>query len=96
MTYGVQAVQITADGSIVAKRCLMKKMMAMHSGGADAVIKFYDLAAAPSGGESYYEFNAYGKGVFQVEMPDDGILFKNGVYVDLPADCNITVWFEEV
>jgi len=94
MSYGVQVAQIATTGTAVTGRCYMKKMMAMHSAGADAILKFYDLTSAPGETDPYYEFNAYGKGVFQVDMPDDGILFLTGVYIDIPADCDVTVWYE--
>lgn len=67
----------------------------MHSSGSDAIIKFYDRTSAPGESDPFYEFNAYGKGVFQVDMPDDGVLFTQGVYIDIPASTTITVWYEE-
>jgi len=92
--YGVKAVQLSADGMAFVGNNLVRKVMVMHSGGSDAVVKFYDLAAAPSGGESFYTINAYGKGLTQVDMPDPGIEYYNGMYIDLPADCSVTVWYE--
>lgn len=96
MTYGIQVAQLSASGVAVNKRCHMKKMMAMHSSGSDAILKFYDKASVPGIDDPFYTFNAYGKGVFQVDMPGDGVFFNNGVYIDIPASLEVTVWYEEV
>ncbi len=94
--YGIKISQVTADGMAFTGHNIVRKVMVMHSGGSDAVIKFYDLAAAPSGGEPYYSFNAYGKGVTQIDMPDPGVEFYEGMYIDLPTDCTVTVWYEAI
>ena len=92
--YGVKVAQVSADGLAFSGHHIVRKVMVMHSGGSDAVVKFYDLAAAPTGGEPYYSINAYGKGVTQIDMPDPGVVFFNGMYVDLPTDCVATIWYE--
>jgi hypothetical protein len=92
--YGVQAVQLSATGVFVPHRCLMKKMLVMHSAGADAILKFYDTTTPPGVGDPHYTFDAYGKGVFQVDMPGDGVMFTEGIYVEVPPDADVTVWYE--
>lgn len=94
--YGIRVAQLSADGMAFVGNNLIRKVMVMHSGGSDAVVKFYDLAAAPSGGESFYSINAYGKGVTQIDMPDPGVEFYLGMYIDLPTDCVVTVWYEAI
>jgi hypothetical protein len=91
---GVQAIQRTTDGVAVSGHCRMLKTMVMHSGGSDAVVKYYDRTTAPGEADPFYSINSYGKGLTQVDMPGDGIIFANGIYIDLPADCNVTVWYE--
>ena len=95
MKYGIQAKQLSTSGVAVGQRSYMKKIMVMHSAGSDAVIRFYDRTTAPGQSDPFYEVNAYGKGVLQVDMPDDGVLFNTGVYVVIPASCIVTVWYEE-
>jgi hypothetical protein len=90
----VLAVQVTTDGVAVTGHCRMLKTMVMHSGGSDAIVKYYDRTTAPGGADPFYSINAYGKGLTQVDMPGNGIRFSNGIYIDLPADCNVTVWYE--
>ena len=90
----VRAVPITTDGVAISGHCRMLKTMVMHSAGSDAIVKYYDLDTAPTGGEPFYSINAYGKGITQVDMPGDGMIFADGVYIDLPADCTVTIWYE--
>jgi hypothetical protein len=92
--YGVLVSQLSADGQAFTGRRVVRKVMVMHSGGSDAIVKFYDLAAAPTGSEPYYSINAYGKGITQVDMPDPGIEFYEGLYIDIPTDCVVTTWYE--
>jgi hypothetical protein len=92
--YGIKASQLSADGQVFTGHHLIRKVMVMHSGGSDALVKFYDLDAAPTGGEPYYVINAYGKGITQVDMPSPGMVFFNGLYLDLPVDCVVTTWYE--
>jgi hypothetical protein len=72
----------------------MLKTMVMHSGGSDAIVKYYDRITAPGEADPFYSINAYGKGLTQVDMPGNGIRFATGVYLTIPADCSVTVWYE--
>ena len=95
METDVRAVQLAVTGLVVAQRVYFRKVLVFHAGGGDAELKFYDLAAAPVGGEPYYSFYVYGKSIHNVDMPDPGILFNAGVYVTLPIDCKCTVFYSE-
>jgi hypothetical protein len=94
--YGVLVVERSTTGTAFVGRHIIRKVMVMHSAGSDANVKFYDLATAPVGGEPHYTINAYGKGLTQIDMPNPGVEFYEGMYVDLPASCIITVWYEAV
>ena len=95
MAYGVQAKQISASGLITGSRAYFRKMLTFHAGASDAIVEFYDLAVAPTGGEPHYDFHAYGKSDHEIDMPDAGILFKTGIYVVVPADTIVTVLYED-
>jgi hypothetical protein len=95
MDTDIKAVQLAASGQITTKRSYFRKVFITHTGGGDAELKFYDLDAAPVGAEPYYSFYVHGKQIHQVDMPDPGVLFNNGVYVVLPADCKCTVLYNE-
>ena len=94
---GVQAAQQSVSGLVTAQRVRYRKLFVQHAGGGDEEIRFYDLGAAPEGGEPYYSFWAFGKGNFTLEMPDEGVIFQNGVYVALPEGSYVTVtsFYEE-
>lgn len=95
METDVKAVQLAVTGLVVAKRVYFRKLLVFHTGGGDAELKFYDLAAAPVGSEPYYSFYVYGKAIHDVDMPNPGVLFDDGVYVTLPVDCKCTVFYSE-
>ncbi len=95
MQRGVMAVQLSATGLVTTSRAYFLKVLIFHSGGGDAELKFYDLDAAPVGGEPYYHYYVYGKSIQGTDMPEPGILFDKGIYVELPTDCKCTVFFNE-
>lgn len=93
----LKAKQLTASGLVTGKRALFKQFIAHHTGGGDTVVKFYDLTAAPVGGEPYYSFDVYGKGFYSLPIVDPGVLFDDGIYVSFTAvDLMVTVLYEEV
>ena len=94
---GIRATQLTGSGLVTAKRARFRKLLVQHLGGGDEEIKFYDLDTAPVGGEPYYTFWAFGKGTYEVNMPDEGVIFQNGIYIsdDGASAALITVFFEE-
>ena len=98
MSAGVlKAKQLTASGLVTDKRALFRQLIVHHSGGGDTDIKFYDLTAAPVGGEPFYDFNIYGKGSSNLPLVDPGVLFDDGIYVVTTSpDLTITVLYEEV
>jgi hypothetical protein len=95
MVYGVQAKQISVSGLITGSRAYFRKTLIFHSGTPDIIIEFYDRATAPTGGEPHYDFHVYGKGEHELDMPDTGILFKTGIYVVVPANTIVTVFYED-
>lgn len=93
----IKAVQLTASGLVVGKRALFKQVLIFSSAASDQIIEFYDRTTAPSNGDPHYHFDTYGKGVFNVPMPEPGVLFDDGIYVVVPASgVTVTVFYEEV
>lgn len=95
METDVKAVLLSTSGLIVAKRSYFRKLLVFHTGGGDTELKFYDLTAAPVGGEPYYSFFVHGKSIHDVDLPDPGVLFDDGIYVVLPVDCKCTVFYNK-
>ncbi len=93
----LKAKQLTASGLVTGKRALFKQLLVFHPNSGDTVIEFYDRTTAPSGGETHYHFDVYGKGTDSIPFVDPGILFDDGIYVVFTAvDTTVTVIYEEV
>lgn len=92
----VRAVQLTASGLVTNKRALFRQVLIFHPIAGDSSIEFYDRTTAPVGGEPHYNFDCYGKNVFNTPMPDPGILFDDGIYVTFTGSMTVTVFYEEV
>jgi hypothetical protein len=94
--HGIQAVQLTADGLVTDKRAYIKQVVVFHPVASDSTFNFYDLAAAPTGGETPYIYEVYGKRTDVLPIPEPGVLFRNGIYATVPAGTTLTIFFEEV
>ena len=92
----VKAWQSGSAGQIISTRAAVMKVVAFHSANEDEVVSFYDLEQAPSNGETAYEWHLYGKGVFELTIPEDGVIFENGIYVDPGENAVVTVFYRSV
>ena len=95
---GVQVAQQSASAQVTTQRARYRKLFVQHAHGSDEEIRFYDTDTAPTGGEPYSSFWAYGKGNFTLEMPDEGVIFNRGIYVSLPGGSShvtVTSFYEE-
>jgi hypothetical protein len=92
----LKAKQLTASGLVTGKRALFKQLLVFHPISDDSIYRFYDLTAAPVGGEPYYTFEVYGKGQENFIIVEPGILFDDGIYVTVVAGTTVTVIYEEV
>lgn len=93
----LKAIQLTASGVAVGKRCLFRQVLIFSSVANDSVIEFYDRTSAPAGGEPHYHYDVYGKGNHDVAFVGPGILFDDGIYVVIPlSGITVTVIYEEV
>ena len=93
----LKAKQLAASGLVTGQRALFKQLVIFHAGAHDIEIKFYDRTVAPVGGEPYYSFLVYGKGVNNLPIVEPGVLFDDGIYmVAADDDAIVTVIYEEV
>ena len=92
----VKAWQGNSAGQIISTRAAVMKVVAFHSANEDEVVSFYDLKQAPSNGETAYEWHMYGKGISELTIPEDGVIFENGIYVDPPSGTIVTVFYRSV
>lgn len=91
-----KAWQSGSAGQIIATRAAVLKVVGYHPANEDEVVSFYDLKSAPTNGETAYEWHLYGKGVFELVIPEEGVIFENGIYVSPPSGTVATVFYRSV
>lgn len=89
--------RMTATGSAVANPCYVNAICSMHSSGSTGAMKFYDTAGTPGESDTAKcEVDIVGTGVFPFYIPDPGAMFKFGVYVKLPANVTINLFYKDI
>tara|TARA_R110000822_G_scaffold12726_5_gene45776 strand:- start:161 stop:439 length:279 start_codon:yes stop_codon:yes gene_type:complete len=89
MAGDVKTVYATGDGIIYAARTRVKAIVySVTTPGAALIL--YDNASAASGGK-LITLTTDTAGVFDIILPEQGILAENGVYVDINGAATITV-----
>lgn len=89
----VTSAHVHASGSLANCRGRLKGFIANHKTGATGDIIVYDNASAASG-DVLIEVDETVAGPLAYEIPGDGIIFENGLYVSLPANTSITVFVQ--
>jgi len=89
----VIAKHLHASGVLANCRGRLKGFMVNHDSGTSGNIILYDNDSAASG-DVVMEVDEKGAGTFGMEIPGDGIIFDNGLYVSLPANTSITVFVQ--
>jgi hypothetical protein len=82
-----------ASGSLADCRGRFKGFVVTHGSGASGNILLYDNAAAASG-DIVLEIDEKPTGTFGMEIPGDGIIFQNGLFVSLPSNTSLTVFIQ--
>ena len=90
----VVAVHLNADGSAATGRGRLKGFLVNHDTGATGVTKIYDNSSAASG-TVVMEIDDSARSLFGMEIPGDGILFYNGLFVDLATATTLTVFIQK-
>lgn len=94
--YGLMVQYMNADGQVFTGTKLVKQMCIMHSSGVTGQILMYDLATAPGGGDTpKCKVDIHGDGVITVPLPDPGALFEKGMYIDLPNNTTVNVFYTD-
>lgn len=89
----VTSAHVHASGSLANCRGRLKGFIANHKTGATGDIVLYDNASAASG-DVILEVDETVAGPLAYEIPGDGVIFENGLYVSLPANTSITVFVQ--
>ena len=92
MQYDVKASRLDATGVVYAGPTRIKGYQVSPGGSAGEII-FNDNASAASGAVPL-QFKVTTNTVpFGLTLPGEGIKFQNGVYVTLPTNTHITVFY---
>lgn len=89
----VIAKHLNASGVLADCRGRLKGFIVNHDTGTSGHIILYDNDSAASG-TVVLEVDEKGAGTFGIEIPGDGIIFDNGLYVSLPSNTSITVFVQ--
>lgn len=89
----VTTAHLHASGSLANCRGRLKGFISNHKTGATGDITIYDNASAASG-TVVLEVDESVAGHLSYEIPGDGIIFENGLYVSLPANTSMTVFVQ--
>ena len=89
----VIAKHLHASGVLADCRGRLKGFMVNHDTGTSGNIILYDNDSSASG-SVVMEVDEKGAGTFGMEIPGDGIIFDDGLYVSLPSNTSITVFVQ--
>ena len=92
MQTDVLAAHLNADG-VVAAYPVRVKGYQVKPGGTAGQIDFYDNATGKSGTVRLSLDITTNTAVISTIIPGEGVRFFNGVYVDLPTDAAITIFY---
>jgi hypothetical protein len=91
MQYDVKSAYATGDGAMVAYRTRIKSVFYAVSTPGTAVV-FYDNASAASG-TAVLTLPAAVAGQHIVDIPGEGLLCENGVYLDANGAAAVTLFY---
>jgi hypothetical protein len=92
MQTDVKAGHRDSSGVVYVGRTRVKGYQ-VASGGVAGEIQFWDNATTNSGTEAITLNITTNTAVIATLIPGEGVLFQNGVYVVLPANASITVFY---
>jgi hypothetical protein len=92
MQTDVKAAHLDASGVIFAGPTRVKGY-SLSPGGTAGEVEFYDNASAASGTIRLVLNISVNQALDSLAIPGEGIKFSNGVYVSLPTNAHLTVYY---
>ena len=92
MQTDVKMAHLDASGVVFAGPTRIKGY-SISSGGTAGEIEFYDNASAASGTKRLILNISTNQALDSLALPGEGIRFDIGVYVSLPANAHLTVYY---
>jgi hypothetical protein len=88
---------MNANGQAVTVPAYVKGICTMHSSGATGTIEFYDMVATPGGSDvPKCKIDIVAQGVYSVMIPEPGALFEKGVYMKVPANTSVNLFYKDI
>ena len=94
--YGLQVKYLAASGLVSGTPAAIKAVYTMHSSSEAGAVKFYNLNVAPTVEDvpvGQIDIGHQGSDTFTI--PEYGVLFDKGIYVVLPANVTINVFYKD-
>ena len=92
MQYDVKAAHLDASGVISAGPVRVKGF-SISPGGTAGEVNFYDNATTTAGTVRLTLNVSTNQALDSLAIPGEGIKFNNGVYVSMPANAHLTVYY---
>ena len=95
MKSDVKALRVSGTGVVFAGRTRLRGIILNSTeaaGGTDGAIKLYDGQATP---QLQFEVSVQAGDDFTLNLPEDGILFKDGMYTSVLVECLATVLIDK-
>lgn len=88
---------MAADGQATPTPAYVKGMCTMHAANATGVIEFYDMTTTPGGSDvPKCRFDVRGQGVYSVVIPEPGAMFEKGVYMKVPENSTLNLFYKDI
>ena len=95
MKSDVKALRVSGTGVVFAGRTRLRGIILNSTeaaGGTDGAIKLYDGQATP---QKQFEVSVQAGDDFTLNLPEDGVLFKDGMYTSVLVECLATVLIDK-
>ena len=88
----VKSAYTAASGALIAQRARMKGLVIVGQAAATGSVIVYDNASAASG-QVLFQCQVLASLPIPIEIPGEGILAQNGLYISLPANVSATAFY---
>ena len=95
MKSDVKALRVSTTGAVFTGRTRLRGIILNSNttaGGTDGSIELYDGQATP---QKQFEVSVQAGDDFTLNLPEDGILFKDGMYTSVLTSCLATVLIDK-
>ena len=93
---GLKVAYLNANGQVATQASLVMATCTMHASGGTGVVEFHDTATTPAvDAVPKCRLDVVSQGVFSLQIPAPGALFEKGIYVKVPANSSINIFYKD-